>query len=283
MPSPFPGMDPYLEHPAFFPGLHDSMITYLRESLQATLPEPYYAEIGDRVWVEMSSRSIGPDVKVLRTDEDRAEEPASEGFVTEEGRAGVSTAIRRKVVIHVPHDEFVEPFLQIFAKLEGERLVTSIEVLSLANKTPGEHGRELYLRKQTELLSSQVHLVEIDLLRGGEHATAVPYELLHEKASPLDYHVCIHHFDNLEDYIVYPVCLEERLPEIDIPLLPGDGSIAVDLQKVFQRCYETGPYHRRLDYQALKPDPPLSAGQAKWATGLLAKGNSRSARADGIP
>ncbi len=219
-------MDPYLEHPAFFPGLHDSMITYLRESLQATLPEPYYAEIGDRVWVEMSS---------------------------------------------VPHDEFVEPFLQIFAKLEGERLVTSIEILRLTNKTPGEQGRDLYLRKQKEILGSQVHLVEIDLLRGGEHATAVPSELLHKKATPLDYHVCMHHFDNLEDYIVYPICLEERLPEIDIPLLPGDGSIAVDLQHVFQRCYETGPYHRRLDYQALKPDPPLSADRAKWAAALLAK------------
>jgi hypothetical protein len=265
-------MDPYLEHPAFFPGLHDSMITYLRESLQPKLPEPYYAEISDRVWVEMSSRHIGPDVKVLRTREARPAEPAFEGFAAEESQAGgVATAVRRKVVIHVPHDEFREPFLQIFAKLEGERLVTSIEVLSLANKSPGEQGRDLYLRKQKEILGSQVHLVEIDLLRGGEHATAVPYDLLREKAAPLDYHVCVHHFDNLEDYTVYPVCLAERLPEIDIPLLPGDGSIAVDLQRVFERCYETGPYRRRLDYQALDPDPPLSSEQAKWAAGLAAR------------
>ena len=61
------------------------------------------------------------------------------------------------------------------------------------------------------------------------------------------------------------------MPEIDIPLLPGDGSIAVDLQHVFERCYETGPYRRRLDYQTLRPDPPLSAEQAQWASGLLPK------------
>jgi hypothetical protein len=183
MPSPFPGMDPFLEHPAFFPGLHDSMITYLRESLQARLPEPYYAEIGDRVWVEMSSRNIGTDVKVLRNDEDGPHLANSGAFAadeTEEG--GVATAVRRMVVVHVPHDEYREPFVQIFAKLEGERLVTSIEVLSLANKTPGAQGRDLYQRKQKEILNSQVHLVEIDLLRGGQHTTAVPYELARKEA-----------------------------------------------------------------------------------------------------
>jgi Protein of unknown function (DUF4058) len=275
MPSPFPGMDPYLEHPAFFPGLHDRFITYLSESVQEKLPEPYYAEMSDRVWVEISSRNIGPDVKVLRTQTDR---PSPGGFAApaareqEDESGGVAVAVSRKVIVHVPHDEFREPFLQIFAKLEGERLITSIEILSLANKAPGAQGRDLYLRKQKEILGSQVHLVEIDLLRGGEHATAVPHELLLEKASPLDYHVCVHEYDKLEDFVVYPICLHERLPVIDIPLLPGDGAIAVNLQQVFQRCYETGPYHRRLDYRTLKPEPPLSAERATWAAGLLAKG-----------
>jgi hypothetical protein len=40
MPSPFPGMDPFLEHPMFFPGLHGAMHAYIREALQAVLPEP---------------------------------------------------------------------------------------------------------------------------------------------------------------------------------------------------------------------------------------------------
>ena len=64
MPSPFPGMDPYLENPEIFPDFHDSFITYLREALQASLPAPYFAALGRRVWIEVSRRSIGPDVEV---------------------------------------------------------------------------------------------------------------------------------------------------------------------------------------------------------------------------
>jgi len=65
MPSPFPGMDPFLEHPEIFPDLHDSFVTYLRESLQHSLPEPYFATIGTRSRVDFAHRAIGPDVKVL--------------------------------------------------------------------------------------------------------------------------------------------------------------------------------------------------------------------------
>ena len=84
---------------------------------------------------------------------------------------------RRPVVVKVLHDEFREPFVEIYVRTEGgRRLVTSIEVLSPSNKTPGDKGRDLFLRKQKELLSGKVNLVDIDLLRGGKHATAVPLE-----------------------------------------------------------------------------------------------------------
>ena len=66
MPSPFPGMDPYLENPENFPDFHDSFITYLRENVQANLPLPYYAALGRRVWIEASRRSMGPDEHVIR-------------------------------------------------------------------------------------------------------------------------------------------------------------------------------------------------------------------------
>lgn len=263
MPSPFPGMDPFLEHPVIFPGLHDSMIAYLREFLQGNLPEPYYAEIGDRVWVEVSERPIGPDVKVLTRDDEWEQRARTEGVA-------VATATRtRPVVVTVPHDEHRETFLQILSGVHGERLVTTIEVLSLTNKTPGQHGRDLYLRKQREILDSQTHLVEIDLLRGGEHATSVPRKRALAKAGPFDYHVCVHHFDNLEDYFVYPIRLNEPLPEIAVPLLPGDPPVSVNLQAVLNRCYDTGPYHRRVRYAETIPAPPLSLEQEQWARGLL--------------
>ena len=172
MPSPFPGMDPFLELPSFFPGLHDRLITYLSESIKGHLPAPYFAEINERLWVEVSDRYIGPDVNLYR---DESPEP----FTDANGGAAVATLTiprTQPVVVHTPiweEDEFREPFLEIYAGGDRERLVTAIEVLSPANKTPGQHGRDLYFRKQRELLDSQVHLVEIDLLRGGEPTTAV--------------------------------------------------------------------------------------------------------------
>lgn len=263
MPSPFPGMDPFLEHPDIFPDLHDRLNTHLSEVLQAGLPPPYYAVIGRRTWIEVSQRYIGPDVQVQRSGRGSFSSP-----VLSEGLA-VADAVKPRVV-RVPHDERREPFLEIYVrKGSDKRLVTSIEILSLTNKTPGEHGRELYLRKQREILGSKVHLVEIDLLRGGEHSTAVPYQRIRAEIGPFDYHVYIHHFDNLEDYFVYPIQLPQRLPPIAVPLLPGDPAVTVDLQAVFDHCYDAGPYAREVNYHIDTPLPPLRPDQEEWAKEIL--------------
>jgi hypothetical protein len=163
------------------------------------------------------------------------------------------------------HDERHEAYIEIFVgRGTKRRLVTAIEVLSLTNKTPGEHGRDLYLRKQREILESRVHLVEIDLLRAGEPTTAVPVQRLLDKVGSFDYQVCMHHFDNLEDYFVYPVRLAEPLPEIEIPLLPGDAALSVDLQAVFSRTYDAGPYGREIDYGRDPVVPALDRDQEAW-------------------
>ena len=127
MPSPFPGMDPYLEHPFTFPGLHSRLIVGIGEALQPALPAPYFAEIEERVWVEVSQRFIEPDASVFRRE-------------VPPGRAGAETRTRsRPVVVTVPHDERHERWIEIRVRGdEGERLVTAIEVLSPSNKTPGE-------------------------------------------------------------------------------------------------------------------------------------------------
>lgn len=264
MPSPFPGMDPFLEHPAVFPGFHDSFITYLRETLQARLPDPYYAEIGDRVWVEVSYRRVGPDVNVLR--------PAAPDSFAGKGAVALAQATRSQAVeVSVPQDEVREPFLQIFSRFEGERVISTVEILSPTNKSRGSPGRELYLRNQREILSSRTNLVEIDLLLRGEHTTAVPRDIAEAKAGKFDYHVCAHRFVDLEDYIVYPIRMEDKLPEVAIPLLPQDPPVPIDLQLVFQRAYDTGPYHRRIRYQSEQPEPPLEPEREKWAAGILGR------------
>jgi len=257
-------MDPYLERHDVFPDLHDRFATYLSEFLQARLPAPYYAALGQRVWVEVSQRYIQPEAQILRP---RSASPLNEPGG---GLAVVARPTTRMVVVHVPHDERREPLVEIYSGPGRERrLVTTIEVLSISNKTPGEHGRDLYLRKQREVLHSRTHLVEIDLLRGGEHTTAVPRDRLAAEASPFDYHVCVHRFDDLEDYFVYPIRLDEALPVVAIPLLLGDPAVEADMQAVFNRCYESGPYRREVSYGEDPLDPPLTHAQASWAATLL--------------
>jgi hypothetical protein len=270
MPSPFIGMDPFLEDPAVFPDLHDSLITYLRESLNAQLPAPYYAAIASRVWVEVTERRIEPDVNLLRPGR-----TMPGGGIDAGGGVAVAQAVQAEpVVVHVPlqeiqETEIRETFLEVYAQPGGERLVTTLEVLSLSNKTPGAHGRESYLKKQREILDSQVHLVEIDLLRGGVHSTAVPRDHAVARAGAFDYHVCIHRFDRREDFFVYPIRLGGRLPTVAIPLLPGDPAAGVGLQAVLDRCYDTGQYRRRIRYRGRVPVPPLGPEQAGWAEKTL--------------
>jgi hypothetical protein len=265
MPSPFPGMDPYLENPEIFADLHDSFITYLREAFQASLPAPYFAVLGRRVWIEFSRRLIGPDIEVRRGSTPSARRPGITGSV-----AIASPLLAQPVTVKVAHDELREPFIEIYTRgVEGKRLVTSIEVLSLANKTPGEQGRDLYKRTQKEILSSQVHLVEIDLLRGGEHTTAGPLEPAIDACSSFDYHVAMHCFDELGTFLVYPIHLENRLPAVAIPLLPDDPSVTVDLQSIFDRCYDAGPYRREILYGEDAVIPPLQEGKAAWAAQVL--------------
>ena len=185
---------------------------------------------------------------------------------------GVALATRTQpLVFEVTDDERTEMEVEIRTRLgdEGERLVTVIEVLSLANKTPGEKGRELYLEKQREVLGSPVHLVEIDLLRGGEHTTPMSLERLRRKAGPFDYHVSVHRFDQPGRFFVYPWKLEDPLPEIAVPLLPGDGEVPLDLAAVFTRCYDTGPYRRRVRYDPARLVPPLAAERETWVRRIV--------------
>jgi hypothetical protein len=265
MPSPFPGMDPYLEHPSVFPNLHDKLIVHLEETLQPLLPEPYYAKGNQRVWVDYIEASRIPDVGVMKPGQ-----PAVSVAVGNGGGVAVAEMPVKVTAPYIPWDEFREPFVEIYSR-EGEqpRLVTAIEVLSPSNKTPGQPSRAAYRQKQSELIGSQVHLVEIDLLRMGTHTTAVPHKELLRRCSPVDYHVCVHYFDQPSDFFIYPIQLADRLPKITIPLLPGDVGVAVELQSVLDQCYDRGPYRREVNYANDPPPPALLPEKLAWVKGVL--------------
>jgi hypothetical protein len=100
--------------------------------------------------------------------------------------------------------------------------------------------------------------------------TAVPKSRLVERCGSFDYHVSVHRFDQAGHYDIYPIQLIEVLPSIAIPLLPHDGVVEADLQAVFRRSYETGPYHREVDYSQVPPPPTLSPERLAWVKSVLA-------------
>lgn len=269
MPSPFPGMDPNLESPDWFPGLHDAMITFLVGALMRRLPEPYYAKSTQRVWLEYINRPIEPDADVLLSELGSSLwSPANGGVaVAEQVDLAEPVVVSVETIEHGPYEE---PLVEV-RRRDGsdDRLVAAIEILSPANKTPGSAGRESYVAKQREILSGETHLIEIDLLRGGTHATAIPEDLVREKTGPFDYHVCVHRFDRPHDFFVYPNRLEQRLPGIAIPLMPGDPDVPLSLQSVFDRAYDEGPYYRVVRYGEAPIIPALRPEQFAWVKARL--------------
>src|SRR6267378_8134845 len=99
----FPGMDPYLEDPAFWADYHVTFIGCWREAIADVLPEPYEARLDETVNIVPMSEEviqlIYPDVAVSRT---RKHQKSSRG------RNG-GTALLEAVVI--PH-EMVEEVRQ---------------------------------------------------------------------------------------------------------------------------------------------------------------------------
>src|SRR3954467_10805886 len=75
MPSPFPGMDPYLEDPAFWRDFHGEFIYACRDEIFNGLPDGYEAAVDEQVRLidlppeELHSarvRDVLPGVAVLR-------------------------------------------------------------------------------------------------------------------------------------------------------------------------------------------------------------------------
>jgi hypothetical protein len=139
------------------------------------------------------------------------------------------------------------------------QLVTVVAFLSPANKKPGP-DREQYIAKRSQVLASPVHLVEIDLLRGGPR---LPLENL----SACDYYALVSRAEQRPEAWAWPVCLREPLPKIPIPLQASDPDAELDIQQVLHRIYDAAGYEDYIYEQG--PYPPLSAEDAAWAADFM--------------
>lgn len=267
MPSPFPGMDPYLE--AHWRDVHARLIIYTSDALQAVLPSPLRARVEERVLLAtpqgIRDHPRYPDVRVV--------EFAPKRQAAARPQAGVAVAEPR--LVKTEDEAPTESFLEIIDRESGNRVVTVIEFLSPSNKSPGPNG-EQYLRKQQEICDSDANLVEIDLNRFGSHTLAFPLEQLEPQART-PYMACIRRATRRGFAEIYSMPLWERLPIIRIPLRPEDADVPLDLQALVEQCYRNGAYEGTLNYAA-DPDPPLLGGDKVWAEEFLQEKGLRPRR-----
>ncbi|HRQ36874.1 MAG TPA: DUF4058 family protein [Chloroflexota bacterium] len=254
MPSPFPGMDPYLEERSRWPGVHQRLITYMAEILQPHIRPKYIASIGERIQLADVQHTYIPDVFLAR----RLREPAPTLAI-----AGMVEADEPQTIIAFDEERHV-PYLEIIYRETGE-VVTVIEVLSPANKV-GD-GRTQYLQKQAELLHTQANLVEIDLLGYGEPTVLARNAIITEPAD-WRYLINISRAGRRNELEFYAVPLRDRLPRCRIPLRPPDPDAVLDLTAVFTRCYDAGGYDLLIDYSQ-PPSIPLRETETTWLTTLL--------------
>ncbi len=261
MPGPFPGMDPYLESPVHWEGLHQYLVIYLAGILNSTLPPEFFARVGERVYVLEPDHFI-PDVSVLR----RAF-PASTTGTTAATAAVLDAPADAPLRLRAVPERRREAFIDIVAARQPGSVITAIELLSPANKATGR-GREEYQRKQRQVLDSDTHFLEVDLLRSGAHTVAAPANLLAARNGPWHYVACLHRADQDYEYEVWPRTVRDRLPRVLVPLTKSHSDVSLDLQAALDRAYDEGAFARAVDYPAA-PDPPLSPEDAAWADALL--------------
>ena len=262
MPSPFPGMDPYLEG-SEWGSFHSQLIVSVSRQLAPQL-RPRYVALVEKRFVfdsghELDSgqelsistqngsgrRDIYPDVGIAERDPTASMSQSAPAAVLEP-TLQIPTVVAREVP-----QRWVE-----IRDVAERRLITIIELLSPANKRG--RGYSDYVERREEILASRAHLLEIDLLRQGHRVPmrdtlpAAPYYLFLSRARRRP----------LTD--VWAIALDQPLPRIGVPLLPGDKDVVLDLQAAFTDVYDSIGYDLLLRYEE-PPDVPLADEAAAWA------------------
>jgi hypothetical protein len=258
MKSPFPGMDPFIEACGLWGDFHSHFIEKISERLAEAVPERYVVRAGERYYVALvesegkKTYPFLPDVSMTSPRTRRKTEKKGGTAVAEPAGAAGPVTMRAFV-----QEEHREAFIEIYETDPEQRLVTAIEVLSPSNKHTGTEGWDLYQRKRQSLLLSDVNLVEIDLLRGGQRMPMLdpwpdsPYTLLVARAKK--FQLCR----------VWPAHFQRPLPPLSVPLAKPDADVPVELQPMIDAIYLRFRYERSVDYS--KPlIPSLDSKDTAW-------------------
>ena len=252
--NPFPGMNPYLEHPRLWSEVHSELIALLWSSMATQMPSGCRLAIEERLEIWEASpaddrpRFIVPDLSISERREAQNEVALLERIP--EGGIMVMTPVPTRVT-----------YLEVRAA--SGQVVTVMEVLSPADKAPGR-GRMDYLSKRTDILESEINLVEIDLLRAGEPmplATSVP---------DCDYRILVSRERQRPRALLFPFVVQDAIPKFPLPLRPDDDELSVDLGMLLAQMHGMSRYNSFLDYDNHPPGPALDSETLRWMTERLA-------------
>jgi hypothetical protein len=257
MPTPFPGMDPYLERSGLWNQVHHDLISDIRRYLLPLLRPDYIITIEQRTYLSLmppNQQLIGiPDVLAIL--------PKTPANPT--NAVVIAPPKPEPMLIQLPAgEEIIEQYLEI-REVENQEVVTVIEVLSPVNKV-NPKGRHEYLTKRLKILSSWTNLVEIDLLRAGK---PLPMHLPHPKSS--HYRIITSRYHQRPHALAYLFNVREIIPDISIPLLPDEPEPLLPLNQILHTMYDESGYDLQIDYHQPPPPPQFDDETTTWLQNII--------------
>ncbi|BAZ14516.1 hypothetical protein NIES4071_63600 [Calothrix sp. NIES-4071] len=255
MPSPFPGMNPYLENPALWSEFHNLLISSISQKLNPILRPKYRVAIEQRVYQTTDGDSLLVGVA------DVAVQKHQTANNQETENIAVASPPATALTVTIPMPETVkETYLEV-RDVATREVVTVIEVLSPKNKRAGD-GRQAYNKKRLRVLGSLSNLVEIDLLRNGK-----PMAILQNDIQS-NYRILVSRSDFRPKADLYAFNLQNPIPSFLLPLRDTSEEPIFDLQTILHDVYDRASYDLVIDYTN-DPVPALSDTDQHWFDMLL--------------
>ena len=246
-PSPFPGMDPYLEAD-MWPDVHHNLASEIQDAIAPQIAPKYITKVEPSV---IKDRSAQQDIGIMYPDVGVFDRTKPELL------SGKAKSLVTPATLSLPRVmewEVRLPTIYIYDRRQ-QQLITAIEILSPVNKRDPQLSD--YRRKRQDMVEAGVHLLEIDLIRRGQPP------LQHAQLPVCDYRIVLERSDQARTDI-WALDLTDALPVLPVPLAPGDAEAAFDLGHILHTLYQRKMYALSLDYQSDPPPPAMSPEKLAW-------------------
>ena len=267
MPSPFPGMDPYLEG-AVWSDVHQALAYEIRRTLAPHIRPKYFARLAIQTVQDRTPETeIGilyPDVEILQ----RRPTPLPPSAPLFAGGVAVAEATRSITpALTVPLLTFEVRLVRVeIYDTEHHQLITAIEILSPINKREPDLSK--YRHKRERLEAAGVHILEIDLIRRGQRPILTPRVYDQARLTAAHYLITLTRAGS-EALEAWPVQLADRLPVVAVPLRAPDQDVSLDLEAILMTIYDQAGYDLSLDYRQPPPPPAFDQSTSEWIDQIL--------------